>query len=712
MPTVPTSFVPQVGMSDAGGQVPAQAYPVQPMENFAARQAQEVGIRTTELGNVAFRSGVALQDAINDSKTREEDTAFLTTMQQLTRGPDGYLRTLGKQAEDRYANVNDALARAGQESMSRLTNDTQRRMFAPVLARNMLAAQAQIEDHRERQVKQYYVEENKARAGQYVQQAIDKFDMRNMTDENGHAVGPFNENLGVALADIRNAGRAMGYADDSAQMHELERAVHTQVAQGVAGRLMSDNDFQGALEYVKAQEEKGNLQTDAAEKMMSSIWANRERQMIDELAVQIKDTGIAESPSAFGYVLPVNDAEEVKQIEGTKRVAIKGKIERDLKGNESAILQMPQTGTIEDVQRDENGHYTVTMVTDDGTVLSFGNLPAQRLPEKGAVIQRGMMFAKTDSTGVFWYGAERGGRAVDPLNVNVYGEPDRSAVERPKTLSEAIKATQDIPDAEMRRNVQQRLRAMYEQDNALARQEYAANVNGIEEFLATPGNSLSMIPTDKWGQLTEKDRQRLMGAQRESNEMDMMEILARDPGVLTPEWLLEHRASFTRQTYIKLLKDAQRPDKVYEAKIEADQMNLILLENQFGALVTPKSDEDKLKSLRLREAVTEQIDRIQKQQQKPVTDEQRRQIIEDRLLDIATVDVNWGRDRPMPISMMSPEEVLSSYRDVGGRREPLVSDDARKKIEKALIEANPSVTLTPALIVRTWNIMRQEGSIK
>lgn len=712
MPTVPSTFVPQVGLSDIN-QVPMQAPGVQPMENFAPRQQIEMGRAMQAVGLTEFKIGSALQDALDDATAKEADTAFLNAANEIVRGRQGYLRTDGKNADLAYAPVSDALSQAAQNAMDNLQNDTQRRMFAPVLARNMMTYKNQIEDHRDTEVKRYAINESKARASQYVQLAINATDTRNEINDKGEPTGPFNVNLGVALSEIRNVGKSLGIADGSAQMRDLERMVFTQTARGVTNRLMLEKDYQGALDYVTDQNKKGNLEEDAVESMMSSIWANRERQMVDELATQIKETGIPESPSAFGYLLPLDNATDVKQFDDdTKRVAIQGKVETDLKGNTAAFLQVPQTGTIEDVQRDENGRYTVTMVTNDGTVLSFGNLPAQRLPDKGAVMQRGLAFAKTDDTGVFWYGAARNGRAVDPMNVNVYGEPDRSAVERPKTLSEAIKATQSIPDAETRRNVQQRLRSMYEQDNALARQEYATNVNGIEEFLATPGNSLSMIPPDKWGQLTESDRQRLMGEQRKTNELDMMEMLARDPGVLTPEWLLENRNSFTRETYIKLLKDAQRPDKVYEAKIEADQMNLVLLENQFGALVNPKSDEDKLKSLRLREAVTEQIDRIQKQQQKPVTDQQRRQIIEDRLLDIATVDVNWRIDRPMPISMMSPEEVLSSYRDVNGRREPLISDRTRSKIEKALIEANPTVTLTPALIVRTWNIMRQEGSIK
>jgi hypothetical protein len=692
-------------MSDAGGQVPAQAYPVQPMENFAARQAQEVGIRTTELGNVAFRAGTALQDSINDAKTREEDTAFLATMHNLTRGPNGYLRTEGKQAEDYYTNVNDAIVRAGQESMDRLQNDTQKRMFAPVLARNMMAAQGAIEDHRDRQVKQYYINENKARAGQYVQKTIDSSDKRNMKDGDGKFVGPFYENLGVALADMRNAGRAMGFADDSAQMHELERAVHTQVAQGVSGRLMDDNDYQGALEYVTEQEKKGNLQTDAAEKLMSSIWANRKRQMVDELANSIKATGIPESRSAFGYLLPVEDSKQVVALDdGSKRVRI-GTDPQTLSGagrKNVTMLQMPQSGTIEGVQREEDGTYTVAMVTNDGTVLTFGNLPPQKLPEKGTEIGRGELFAHTGGDGTFIYGAVRGNKPVDPMNVNVYGEPDRSATERPKTLSEAIAATKSIDEPEQRKNVQIRLREMYAQDDAIEQKDYRDTYNGMSEFLANPNNTLAMIPPDKWAMLKESDRQQFMGAQLKADELSVVEELTRNPERGTEEYLYEHRNELTRDTYIRFLKESKR---TYENKIEADQLNLVLLDNGQSKLVNPKSDADKVRSLRLREEVAKQIDIIQQKQKKPVDDEQRRQIIEDKVLDVATVDVNWGWDPTVPIATMSAEEVLSAYRDVGGKRVPMIDSRTRRELENSLV--SQGLEPTPSLIVRAWKQTKQ-----
>lgn len=706
MPTVPTSFVPQVGMSDAGGQVPAQAYPVQPMENFAARQAQEVGIRTMELGNVAFRAGTALEDSINDAKTREEDTAFLATTNEIMRGQNGYLRTAGKDAEDSYLVANEAIAKAAQASMDRLQNDTQKRMFAPVLARNMMSAQNAVNDHREREVKQYYINENKARAGQYVQKTIDSTDMRGMKDEEGHAVGPFYENLGVALADIRNAGRSMGYADDSAQMHELERAVHTQVAMGVSGRLVDDNDYQGALEYVTEQEKKGNLQTDAAEKMMSSIWANRKRQMVDELANSIKTTGIPESPSAFGYLLPVENSKQTVGLnDGSKRVQIftDPQIMVSGRGRKNVtMLQMPQSGTIEGVKREDDGTYTVAMVTNDGTVLTFGNLPPQQLPDKGTEIGRGELFAHTGGDGTFIYGAVRGTKPVDPMNVNVYGEPDRGSTERPKTLSEAIAATKSIDEPEQRKNVQIRLREMYAQDDAIEQKDYRDTYNGMSEFLANPNNTLAMIPPDKWAMLKESDRQQFMGAQLKVDELSVVEELTRNPERGTEEYLYEHRNELTRDTYIRFLKESKR---TYENKIDADQLNLVLLDNHQSKLVNPKSDADKVRSLRLREEVAKQIDIIQQKQKKPVDDEQRRQIIEDKVLDVAMVDVNWGWDPTVPIATMSAEEVLSAYRDVGGKRVPMIDPRTRRELENSLV--SQGLEPTPGLIVRAWKQMKQ-----
>ena len=126
MPTVPSSFVPQVGMAGEGASVPYQAPPVMPMDEAASKQQQELGRAMIAAGNTAYRLGSAIQDDIDDAATKEADTAFLKQAQDIMRGKSGYLNTTGKDAETSFQTAQDAMSGAAKNVMDGLGNDTQR----------------------------------------------------------------------------------------------------------------------------------------------------------------------------------------------------------------------------------------------------------------------------------------------------------------------------------------------------------------------------------------------------------------------------------------------------------------------------------------------------------------------------------------------------------------------------------------------------------
>lgn len=285
MPTVPTTFVPQVAPQVGGDIGQFQAPQVATAENLAAQQEVRFGQAMTQAGNVAYRLGSAIQDDIDDATAKAADTWMLTNATQLLRGENGYLRSVGKNAVDGFQPTQEALAALGQQALDRTTNDTQKRMLQPVIARNMMTLQTQLFDHYEREAKGYATGEAKARSQMRAQLAIEDFKNRDVP------TSEYQVNAGLALQEIEKAGELAGFAPDSAQMQALKRGVTTDITQGVVNRMMLDNDYDAAYQFTKGRIKDGMVDRDTGDRLMSAIDANRDRWMIDQYAVTIKTYG-------------------------------------------------------------------------------------------------------------------------------------------------------------------------------------------------------------------------------------------------------------------------------------------------------------------------------------------------------------------------------------------------------------------------------------
>ena len=84
MPTVPTSFVPQVAPQGGGDIGQFQAPGIAVAENLAGPQVARFGQAMVGAGNQAFRLGSAIQDGIDEAATKEADVAAFTSFQYLS----------------------------------------------------------------------------------------------------------------------------------------------------------------------------------------------------------------------------------------------------------------------------------------------------------------------------------------------------------------------------------------------------------------------------------------------------------------------------------------------------------------------------------------------------------------------------------------------------------------------------------------------------
>jgi len=651
MPTVPTTFVPQVTPPGGGDIGQFQAPAVEPMRNYTGEQVQQFGQQLTRAGMTAFSIGDAMQDQIDEAAAKESDVAFLQQANEIMRGQNGYLNTAGKDAETSYVSVNEQLIQAGQASMDRL-NEGQKRLYQNVLARNMMTFQAQVQTHRDQQVKVYAGNEATARANQYVNLAIQDYKERDAVTTDGLPTGAYNTNLGVALNEIRTVGRLRGYAEDSAQMRELENAVYTQAAQGVVNRLMMDSQYQDGLDYVRKQLELNRIDPAKGDAMIASLDANRKRQMVDELTTNIRTTGVLDTPAGTG---------NFDQIIENGRINVDG-TGVNIEAPPGAPVNAPANGTITSV--DGN---TVTIETTDGTTLTLNNVDVFGMLAEGQTVTRGGllgMVGKDDAAedGLYriGYTATRNGESIDPRNLNSLDNSDRDEARRPLTLRDALTVAERIPEPEVRKQVQSNLRTQFAQEDALIKEEYRGRMDAITEFLAVPGNNVGQIPPELWGTLKPTDQAKLLSGQRETDELVVMEEIARDPSVLTVDYLDKNRNRLTPGTYVKLLKDTADPSKMAQASVDADQLESTLVRNGLDTLAFPKDVKEKTASLVFRDNVKQAISYEQTRLGRALNRDEKQHVIDTLLLDRAFDE--YGESNV--IAAMTPEQASEAYADI------------------------------------------------
>jgi hypothetical protein len=260
----------------------------------------------------------------------------------------------------------------------------------------------------------------------------------------------------------------------------------------------------------------------------------------------------------------------------------------------------------------------------------------------------------------------------------------------PDTLREALAKADLIEDPDMRKLVQSNLRSRYEQQDTLIAQEYKTLVDNTEQFLAVPGNTIAMLPAGQFGKLRPKEQEQFLKGERQNNELGTMEELARNPSLLSNEWLAANRTKMTHATYVKLLADVNQPQKVYEASVNATQLNATLANNGMLNLVYPKSDDDKTASVLLRDNIAKLVNAKQATMKTKMTDTEMQVIIDKAIIQDKAFLPSLGRDAQKPIAAMTQEELQRGYVMIQKEEIPVIQVRmAKNALERAGIR-NPT----------------------
>ncbi|NDG61880.1 MAG: hypothetical protein EBY29_00215 [Planctomycetes bacterium] len=685
MPTVPTSFVPQADISSQAGVAPFEATPGQPAQNLAAGQAVELGNALVQAGNVEYRIGAIMQDNLNDGNAKQAETQWLTQAQDMLRGQNGYFNAYGKDADTKYQATQDALSASANAVMDGLGNDTQKAMFMQAASRNMAQFRGQMLDHKSKEAFRFAANESQARAVNYISNAINESSSRGQVDQDGQPTGAFNASAMTAINEIREYAKSVGIPLNSFQMLEMERGVTTAITGGVVNRLMLNDEYKAALDYVVSQKENGLIDEKAAQSLLTSVSANRDRQMTSEIADSIYERGTLDTPAGTAnFESPVKGG-------AITLVTRPGKDGETLPVGVSitADVGTPVVSPSDGIVIGRDGKETVIRMNDGSEVFLEGVDKSQLF--EGQRLKRGEAIGSFGSDTPVSYRIVRNGELIDIRNVNSLDPTmNRDAARRPQTEQEALAIAGSIDRREIRDAVKQRISQRYSQDRAMAAQENQRVVESVTRMQVADPNAA--IPPAMFAALTPDQQSDALRYTRKANDMDIMLQIAEKPSILTRDFVFANKSKLTNETFIKLL-DQVGSGKLIEATVDADMIN--------ATLAVGKIELTKEQSLQMRVAVEKKIYEMQSDSGKKLDRDQKQMII-DRTIADTVYKPGWIWDsKPMPAAIYTPSELEGQMRTLTPQRRAAVIESLQADGIK-----NPS----PSQIEKAWKTLGKAGT--
>ena len=685
MPTVPTSFVPQADISSQAGVAPFEATPGQPAQNLAAGQAVELGNAMVQAGNVEYRIGAIMQDNLNDGNAKRALTQWQAQAQDVLRGQNGYFNAYGKDADTNYQATQDALSSSANSVMDGLGNDTQKAMFMQAASSHMTQYRAQMLDHKSKEAFRYAANESQAYVTSLTSEAINNSEFRDQVDQKGNPTGPFNAAAMAAIKQTRKWATSVGIPVNSQQMLELERNVTTAITGGVVNRLMLKDEYQAALDYVVEQKDKNYIDEKAAQSLLTSVSANRDRQMASQIEESISLYGTTTTTAGTSNnELPVKGGEYALVTRPGKDGAT-----LFVGASITADVGTPVVSPSDGIVIGKTGKETVIRM-NDGSEVFFEGIDKSQLFE-GQRLKRGEAIGSIGIDTPVSYRILRNGEPIDYRSVNdVNPIINRDAARRPQTEQEALAIAGLIDRREIRDVVKQKISQRWAQDRTMAAQENQRVVESVTRMQVADPNAA--IPPALFAALTPDQQSDALRYTRKANDMDVMLKVAENPSILTRQFVFDNKSKLTNETFIKLL-DQVGSGKLIEATVDADLVN--------ATLAVGKVELTKEQSLQMRVNIEKKIYEMQSDTGKKLDRDQKQMII-DRTIADTVYKPGWIWDsKPMPAAIYTPSELEGQMRTLTPQRRAAVIQSLQADGIK-----NPS----PSQIEKAWKTLGKLGT--
>lgn len=659
MPTVPTSFVPQVSPQGDGGMVPLQAPPVEGVRNALPEQQIRFGEAMRSAGNVSFRIGQQLQDSIDEAAAKAADVELSQFSNNILRGKNGYLGLQGKDADTRYEETNSAILSAANGIQSRLKNKTQVELFNQSASRNIVQFQGQMGAHWNNEVPKYLAMESNARAIQSSQDAINSYSF---------SQDAYVESTAKAEAETAKGLSLFGIYEGSAQYDQSMKKVRSGITAGVVSRLMDENSYQEGLYYLEEQNNSKLIDEPTYQSLRSGLIANRDRQMRIELTYAIRNGYPLTVPSGTGnYSNPVVGGEIVSFSENEYSTKDGKKVLSGLtlEVGSGTQIRSPGRSTVEDYKE---GDSTVTLRNEDGTQFHFQGIVPLNIKQgdkiaRNQIIGVAMDDKENPGKANLTYSFTKDGKLKDPQNANVLVE--NVDVPKTNTLQDQLARARQIPNLEMRNQVELSLRQEHAQDAAIYKDAY----NNLKFQIYNMDAAGAEIPPAMFAALNPDDQNEFQAKKLAVSSLDAKLAIATAGGA-NQKLLIDYGTQLTKQDRLVYLNQMNTAGSS-PASFDQDTFSLLLRQNGFEELDNPKGDKDKLRALQIRDAVNTRIQMQTQVTGKDPSDEEKRKIMMRILTDKSYVPSGWFTDSNVADVLLTKKQRESAYKNVLGRKVPI-----------------------------------------
>jgi murein DD-endopeptidase MepM/ murein hydrolase activator NlpD len=569
--------------------------------------------------------------------------------------------------------------------MDGLGNDTQKAMFMQAASSHMTQYRGQMLDHKSKEAFKYAANETQAYVTSLTSEAINNSDFRGQVDKDGNLIGPFNAAEGAAINTTRKWATSVGVPVNSQQMLELERNVRTAITGGVVNRLMLKDEYQAALDYVVEQKDKNLIDEKAAQSLLTSVSANRDRQMASQIEESISLYGTTTTTAGTSNnELPVKGgAYELVTRPGKDGATLV------VSASITAEVGTPVVSPSDGIVIGKTGKETVIRM-NDGSEVFFEGVDKSQLFE-GQRLKRGEAIGSFGIDTPVSYRVLRNGEPIDYRSINdVNPIINRDAARRPQTEQEALAIAGLIDRREIRDVVKQKISQRWAQDRAMAAQENQRVVEAVTRAqLADPN---AAIPPAMFAALTPDQQSDALRYTRKANDMDVMLQIAEKPSILTREYVFANKSKLTNETFIKLL-DQVGSGKLIEATVDADLVNATLA---VGGIELTKEQ-----SLQMRVNIEKKIYERQSDSGKKLNREEKLLIIDQAIADTVYKPGWFWDDEPKPAMAYTPSELQGQMRTLTPARRAAV-------IER--LQADGIKNPSPSQIEKAWKTLGKAGT--
>lgn len=697
MPVVPIIDSPTVN-PEVGGAQPFAAPGVEPMKNFAPEQGQKMGAAMQAAGQQAMKIGEMIQDQIDDANTKAADSWYTAQAQRLLFDPQkGYLNTIGLQAKDGLMPTKEALVEFRNKAEASLTNEVQKKMFAAVAAKHELNFGAQMDTHAIKQIRVYAAGESEAREKQYVDLAI--------ADPANRAA-----HTATAVQEAEHRANLLELPQDSSQRKLMVQGAYQSIHVGVANDMISNNKFIDAKAYIEKAYKDGQMDAKTHNILFNAAETGYKKDVAVSTGDRIFESNnlpsTSDSGSIIDYVIKNNEGEVVvRDGDGTTKFGINSKANK-MTDAQVANLTLDQAREIyhkkywKAIDADNLDPKIRAMAYD--TAVNQGPEVAKRLlKESGGDLTKFAQLRRENYQKVVEANPEKAQylkgwmRRVDRMEAVGNGKT--------RSMSSMLAEADDIPDREQREMVQTRIKNRWSEDESVRTQDYQEVLHKAQDIAFARDGGWNDVPAMLMSKLSEKDRQELRNRPKVSDTDTLLE-LQQNPSLWVPGKIEAYRPKLSESDYRQFVAKGSGPDgvgKVLDATVDKDMLDASLSKAGMKNYVDPKGD-DKVKRVALNVKLENMIEVEQQRKGNKLTRQEKQRIIDDVIMDKATVPGTiWDTDKR--VMEMTDAEMEKAYVTLPTGKKfniSVIDKDDRKKITSFLLDRGERVT--EQQIAATW----------